>query len=209
MNKWLHLSTLFTLVILLAACGGGEVTTAGTAIVAPAVAEAGEPVTLSQDYDDAAGLRNQLALGILRLEGTAQALSPGQASTLLPLFQTLKVLGTSSTSAPEETEAVQSQIVASLKEDQVAALAAMQLTNADLQAYYLEIGASVVKTPEPGVTPQSRALKDLPPEQREAARATAEALGTPVGVGRSGGASKSDVLLDNVIELLTERAGGS
>jgi hypothetical protein len=119
------------------------------------------------------------------------------------------VLGTSSTSAPEETEAVQSQIVASLKEDQVVALAAMQLTNADLQAYYLEIGASLVKTPEPGVTPQSRALKDLPPEQREAARATAEALGTPVGGGRNGGASKSNVLLDYVIELLTERAGGS
>ncbi len=209
MNKWLYLSTLFTLVILLAACGGGEATTDGAAAVAPTVAESGDPVTLSQEYDDATSLRNQLALGILRLEGTAQALTPDHASTLLPLFQTLKVLTASSTSAPEETEAVQNQILASLKEDQVAALAAMQLTNADLQAYYVEIGASVVKTPEPGVTPQSQALKDLPPEEREAARATAEALGTPVGGGRSSGASKSDVLLDDVIELLTERAGGS
>ena len=99
--------------------------------------------------------------------------------------------------------------MASLTGDQVATIAALQLTNADLQAYYVEIGVKEVKTPEPGVTPQSNSLKDLPPEQREAVRATAEALGTPVGSGQSSGASKSDVLLDKVIELLAERAGGS
>lgn len=127
---------------------------------------------------------------------------------MLPLWQTLQTLAGSSTAAPEEVEALQDQITASLTGDQVAAIAALQLTNADLQAYYVEIGVSELKTPEPGVTPQSGSLKGLPQEQREAARATAQALGTPVGSGgTSSGTSKSDVLLDTVIELLTTRAG--
>jgi len=207
MNKGLLLSTLLIVVMLLAACGGTETTTDGTVAAESSAAEASAPSTLAEDYEDAASLRNQLALGILRLEGTAQALDAGQAGALLPLWQTLKALAASSTAAPEEIEALQAQIVASLTGDQVAAIAALQLTNADLQAYYVEIGVSEIKTPEPGVTPQSNSLKDLPPEQREAARATAEALGTPVGGGQSSGTTKSDVLLDKVIELLTERAG--
>ena len=208
MNKWLLLSTVVMLAALLSACGGEAPVPTDAGAETPAAALSGGSA-LSEDFADAAGLRNQLALGTLRLEGSALAVTAEQAATLLPLWQTLQVLGASTTSAPEEVEALQNQIVASLTEDQAAAIAAMGLTNADLQAYYVEIGVSEVKTPEPGVTPQSGALKDLPPEQREAARATAEALGTPVGGGRSGGTSKSDVLLDNLIELLAERAGGS
>jgi hypothetical protein len=208
MNKLLWLSTVLMLAILLAACGGTETTTDGAEVGTPSAAQEGSSVTLSEEYTDAASLRNQLALGTLRLEGTPQAITAEQAGTLLPLWQTLKALGASTTAAAAEVDAVHNQIVVSLTEDQVAAIAALQLTNADVQAYYAEIGLAV-QTPEPGVTPQSGAFKDLPPEQREAARATAEALGTPVGAGRSSGTSKSDVLLDNVIEMLTGRAGGS
>lgn len=195
MNKRLWLLIVPLLILLLAACGANE---AATDDVASA--------TLSEDYADAASLRNQLALGILRLEGTPRAVTPTQAGTLLPLWQTLQALAGSSASAPEEIEALQDQILASLTEDQVAAIAALQLTNADLQAYYVDIGISEVKTPEPGVTPQSGAFKDLPQEQREAARATAQALGTPVGSGGGSGTSKSDALLDNVIALLAQQA---
>ena len=127
---------------------------------------------------------------------------------MLPLWQTLQARAGSSTAAPEEVDALQDQITASLTGDQVAAMAALRLTNADLQAYYVELGVSELKTPEPGVTPQSGSFKDLPPEQREAVRATAQALGTPVGSGGgSSGTSKSAVLLDTVIALLTTRAG--
>jgi hypothetical protein len=142
----------------------------------------------------------------MRLEDTPEAVTAEQAGRLLPLWQALKTLSASTTSAPEEMEAVQNQVTASLTEAQVTAIAGLQLTNADLQAYLVEIGASEVRTPEPGVTPQSGSLKDLPPEQREAARATAVALGTPVGGGRGNGMSRGDVLLDNVIELLAQRA---
>ena len=161
--------------------------------------------TLTEDHEDALSLRNQLAFGTLQLEDTPNAVTAEQAVKLLPLWQTLKVLGESSTSAPEEMEAVQNLLMETLSPAQVASIAAWQLTNAGLQAYYVEIGVAEVRTPEPGVTPQSGSFKDLPQEQREAARATAEALGTPVG-GGSGGNSKRDALLENVIELLTARA---
>ncbi|MBN1138715.1 MAG: hypothetical protein JXM73_19165, partial [Anaerolineae bacterium] len=79
MNKWRYLSAVFLLTILLAACGGSEAVTGGATLAVPAEAEVGAAVTLTEDYDDAASLRNQLALGTLRLEGTDQALTPGQA----------------------------------------------------------------------------------------------------------------------------------
>ncbi|HFD38465.1 MAG TPA: hypothetical protein ENJ31_01255 [Anaerolineae bacterium] len=210
MRKWTFLAIVLSLVILLAACGGESASEDGAVSAPPAEEEAtttGE--TLTEDYEDALSLRNQLAFGILQLEDTPQAVTAEQAGKLLPLWQTLKALEASSTTAPEEMEAVQNQIAATLEPAQIASIADMKLTNADLRAYYVEIGVSEVKTPEPGVTPQSGSLKDLPPEQREAARATAAALGTPVGSGSGGGSAKKDILLDNVIELLTARAGES
>lgn len=165
---------------------------------------------LVDDYDDALSIRNQLALGTLRLEGTTNAITTEQAARLLPLWQALKTLSASTTTATEEVTAVQDQISAALEPAQISAIAGLRLTNAMLQAYYVEIGVTEVKTPEPGVTPQSSSLKDLPPEQREAAKATAQALGTPVGAGSGSAAAgaKKDALLDNVIVLLTNRAAG-
>ncbi len=192
------LSAALSLVVLLTAC-----TATPTPSAAPVAATGA--VGLTEDYSDALSIRNQLALGTLRLEGTSQAVTPAQAAQLLPLWQALKTLSASSTAAVEEIVALQNQIGAALTPPQTTAIADLKLTNAMLQAYYIEIGVSEVKTPEPGVTPQSSSLKDLPPEQREAARATAQALGTPVG-GGSSGSVKKDALLDNVIELLTNRA---
>jgi len=168
--------------------------------LAPSVAR------LMEDYEDALSVRNQLALGALELEKTPDAISSEQAVNLVLLWQTIKALGEASTSAPEEMEAVQDLIVAGLEPAQIASIAALKLTNADLQAYYVEIGVSEVKTPEPDATPQSGSLRELPQEEREAARATAQAMGTPVGGGSGGDTSKRDVLLDNVLELLTARA---
>ena len=161
---------------------------------------------LTEDYNDALSVRNQLAYGTLKLEGSAEAITAEQAAKLLPLWQALKTLSASSTSATEEVTAVQNQISAAMAPAQVSAIAGLKLTNAMLQAYYVEIGVSVASTPEPGVTPQSGSFKDLPPEQREAAKATAQAQGTPVGSGSS--SAKKDALLDNVIQLLTNRAAG-
>lgn len=190
---------LLGLAVLLAACGGAAT---------PAAPAAGISGGLVEDYADALSVRNQLALGTLRLEGTANAITAVQADTLLPLWQALKTLAASSTTATEETAAVQNQISAAMTPAQISAIGSLKLTNAMLQAYYVEIGISAASTPEPGVTPQSSSLKDLPPEQREAAKATAQAQGTPTGGGSGSSSAKKDALLDNVIQLLTNRAAG-
>lgn len=188
---------VLSLAVMVAGCGGA-------ATPAPAAAPAASSGGLVEDYPDALSVRNQLAFGTLRLEGTANAVTAAEAAKLAPLWQALKTLAASSTSATEEVIAVQNQISAAMTPAQISAIAGLKLTNAMLQAYYVEIGVSVASTPEPGVTPQSGSLKDLPPEQREAAKATAQAQGTPVGGGSS--SAKKDALLDNVILLLTNRA---
>jgi hypothetical protein len=188
---------VLSLAVMVAGCGG-----AATPAPAAAPASAGG---LTEDYADALSVRNQLAFGILRLEGTANAVTAAEAAKLAPLWQALKTLAASSTSATEEVTAVQNQISAALTPAQISAIAGLKLTNAMLQAYYVEIGVSAASTPEPGVTPQSSSLKDLPPEQREAAKATAQAQGTPVGGGSGSSSAKKDALLDNVIQLLTNR----
>jgi len=193
---------ILSLAVMVAACGAAPAP--AQPATAPAAASSGG---LVENYPDALSVRNQLALGSLRLEGTANAVTAAQAAKLLPLWQALKTLAASSTSATEEVTAVQNQISAAMTPAQISAIASLKLTNAMLQTYYVEIGVSVASTPEPGVTPQSSSFKDLPPEQREAAKATAQAQGTPVG-GGSGSSAKKDALLDNVIQLLTNRAAG-
>ncbi|MBM4459276.1 MAG: hypothetical protein FJ011_16205 [Chloroflexi bacterium] len=194
------LTIVLSLAVLVAACGGAATP------AAPAVGTSAGGLT--EDYADALSVRNQLAYGTLRLEGTANAVTAAQAAKLLPLWQALKTLAASSTSATEEVTAVQNQISAAMTPAQVSAIAGLKLTNAMLQAYYVEIGVSAASTPEPGVTPQSSSLKDLPPEQREAAKATAQAQGTPTGGGSGSSSAKKDALLDNVIQLLTNRTAG-
>lgn len=161
---------------------------------------------LSEDYDDALSTRNQLAFGTLKLETTAEAVTSAQAAQLLPLWQALNLLDASTTAAPEEVAAVQNQIVAAMTTAQIAAIAQMQLTNTQLQAYYVEIGVSEEKTPEPGVTPQSGSMRSVPTEQRASVRATAQALGTPVGAGNNSSIARRSALLDKVIQLLADRA---
>jgi len=163
---------------------------------------------LGDDYEDALNARNQLALGILRLEGSGNAVTPEQAQELALYWQALKALAADSTSAAEETTAVQAQTVAVMTPEQLEAIAAMQLTSADLNEFYVEQGVELT-TPEPGVTPQGGKNSGLSTEEKEAARATAEALGTPVGTGSgSDGSStaRKDILLDTLIELLGQRA---
>lgn len=185
---------LLILVLALAACGGadeGAGVDDGDSGAETAVAE------LTDTYDDALTTRNQLLLGIMRLEGTPQAVTVEQAAELATLWQAFAALSDSSTSAPEETEAVQNQIVDALTVEQVNAIVAMKLTNTELQTFYVAAGISEEKTPEPGVTPQSQRMSDLPQEDREATR---EASGGTIGSG--GGGEKSDALLDMILELL-------
>ena len=222
MKKYTVLSLMVVFVLALttvmSGCGGDSApTTAEPAstpqardvelVETPAAGDSEETLAdiLGDDYEDALSARNQLALGSLRLEGSGNAATPEQAQELTLYWQALKALSADSTAATEETTAVQDQIVQVMTPEQLEAIAAMRLTNSDLNEFYVEQGVELT-TPEPGVTPQGGKNSGLSTEDREATRTAAEALGTPVGTGGGGGAERKDILLDTLIELLGQRA---
>jgi len=176
---------------------------------------------LDTSYPDALDARSQLALGTMRLEGTAQAVTPQQAAALLPLWQALQ----GSVTASAEVNAVLGQIEATMHAEQVQAIAAMRLTGADMQDWVREQGPGAPTGPGGpggaggGIQGMGAAGGDAPPdmatrqaqfssmsqEERAALRATAEAAGISPGF-RSGSPAQPALWLGPLIALLQERA---
>lgn len=152
---------------------------------------------LSIDYADAANLRSQLAYGIIQLNGTSNAVSAEQAKTLIPLWQAVISLSGDETTASEELTAVQDQITLALTAEQLQAIAALQITNADLNSFYAQYGISL-PTPVPGVTKVPGSGSTKTEEEKAAARATAEASGQTTGTGQSA----KTLLFEKTIEYL-------
>lgn len=112
-------TTLLSLVIALAlaACGSAAGQGAGSA--------------LSTHYADSLPVAGQLAAGTLKLDSSELAVTAAQAGELLPLWQGLQSLLTSSTSSSQEIQGLVSQIESTMTADQVKAIAAMELTQSD------------------------------------------------------------------------------
>lgn len=163
------------------------------------------PATLNTDYEDAASLRNQLAYGTLKLEGSDQAITLEQAKVLLPLWQAIVALSGNETTATEELTAVQNQIIEGLTPAQLEAIVIKRITNTDLNAFYAEHGITF-PTPEPGVTKVPGSGKNRSQEDKEATRAAAAALGTSGEMGSGTGQTARTLLFTAVVELLTNRA---
>jgi hypothetical protein len=193
MKVWQFALVLVLLAGMLAGCGGDADTSTQEEASAP-LAEGGEGDTynssiLSTAYDQALPVSSQLALGIHLLEGTADAVTPEQAGTLLPLWQALQ---SESLQSEDETNAVLKQIEGALTSEQLAAIADMQLTGENLGAWMQERGVSLGLSPEAMATRQAAgggqgAFGDLSQEDREAMRATRQAGGEggfgPGGIG--------------------------
>jgi hypothetical protein len=201
------LITLTIVALLLVACGGTTVPAAPAAApIVPNTEVTPTPLSatyLKIDYADATNVRNQLALGTLKLEGTANAITAAQAKELLPLWQALVALSGTTTTAEAELTAVQNQIAEALQPAQLQAIGALQLTTTQLNAFYAEKGI-VMPTPVPGVTKVPGSGSGVSQADKEATRTAATALGTPVSSG-AGQAAKT-LLFQTVIELLTARA---
>ena len=123
-------------ITILAGCGGGE----EQAAPAPADTSSDDTSytseTLNMSYDDALDASSQLTLGTLNLEGTGNAVTPEQAKALLPLWQALQ----GGVTVQAEVDAVLKQIEGAMTQEQLAAIAAMQLTQEDLRAWMQEQG---------------------------------------------------------------------
>ena len=169
---WYAMLVVALAVATLAGCGG-EATTA------PADTGDGETYVsevLDTSYEGALSVSNQLALGTMQLEGTENAITPEQAVALLPLWQALQ----GGVTAEAEVNAVLKQIEGAMTQEQLAAIAAMQLTQEGLQAWMEEQGPGMGGGfPGPG--------GDMSEEEREALRATRQAESGGQGVFPGGG----------------------
>ena len=151
-------------------------------------------------------------LGMLKLEGTEQAVTPDQAKALLPLWQAFQG---GALQASAERNAVMAQIEAQMTPAQLEAIAALQLTPDDLRSWAQEqglnigMGMGMGMGGDQGSSPDAQATRragfaggedmspemaarraefqDMSEEQREVFRTTAQAGGGSVGPGRGAG----------------------
>jgi hypothetical protein len=141
MQKWIILPLIIIAMLLLSACNSaapssaadtaGEATSE-TTVESGAAQESGN-VRLEASAGDLS-VQAQLALGTLQLEDTELAVDEALAAELLPLWQALQSLSNSDTTAEAELTAVVNQIQDTMNQDQIQAIAAMQLTEERLNA---------------------------------------------------------------------------
>jgi hypothetical protein len=136
MKKTLLFFTLFTLLLVLAACGGAS--------------NSGDTASASTSLS----LQDELLIGTFKLEDTSLAVSSDQVSQLIPLWETMQSLAASGTTATEEINAVITQIKSTMTSQQINAITAMGLTQQDLTTVMSENGltsksSSAGSTPEP------------------------------------------------------------
>lgn len=138
-------------------------------------------VALGATYEGALPAGSQLVLGTFELGGAANAVTPAQAETLLPLWQ---VIQGGSLQNDAETNAVLKQIEGAMTAEQLAAIAAMQLTMADLGVWMQEQGEDFVPPSGAAADPGGFAPPDgMNEEEMAALRATAQAGGGMPGGG--------------------------
>ena len=118
---------LILLVLSLVGCKSSQATLTA---VSKSLGEIYASQALDTSYAGALNAYRQLMLGTVRLEGTDNAVTPEQAKTLLVLWQSLQGRALQSDA---EREAVLAYIETQMTPVQVQAIAAMRLTQADLQ----------------------------------------------------------------------------
>ncbi|PWB52040.1 MAG: hypothetical protein C3F13_12235 [Anaerolineales bacterium] len=98
---------------------------------------------------------NQLLVGTLKLDGTANALTSEQAAQLLPLWQAYLSLSNSDTAAEAEVGGLLKQIQASMTAQQIDAITDMNLTSTDMMELMQSMGGPMGPrgTPDPNSTP--------------------------------------------------------
>lgn len=196
MKRWILSISLMTLAaVLLAACGGGT----PQAAPASASASSGSGTSLDTSYANALPIRNQLLLGTLKFDETAQPLSATQAAALLPLWQGIRGTMNSGAAAQAESDALLKQIEAGLSAEQRAAIRGWKLTQVDLQEWARSQGIATAS----GNATGSGMGAGEPGGQALSAEARATRQAERGGSAESGGLSKA--LVDAVINLLENK----
>jgi len=193
MKRTITLGTFLVLAAwLLVACGGtNESALAGSGT------EGTTDSSLDTSYENALAVRNQLALGTLRLEETDWPVTAEQVPELLLLWQALRGTIGSGASAPAEVDALLEQIEGAMTVEQLAAIRAMQLTQADLQTWAQSQSLNMTQGSGLGAG-QRGSGRDLSEDERATRQAEREG-------SSSAGSGTSQALVDAVIALLETR----
>ena len=198
MKRWILSISLLTLsALLLAACGSATAPQAGQT---SASAPSGSGTSLDTGYANALPVRNQLLLGTLKLDETAQPLSATQAAALLPLWQGIRGTMNSGAAAQAETDALLKQIEAGLSAEQRAAIRGWKLTQVDLQEWARSRG---ITTASGNAAGSGMGSGEPGGGQALSAEARATRQAERGGSAESGGLSKA--LVDAVINLLESK----
>jgi hypothetical protein len=190
-NNGILVGVVIAMILILSGCAGASApgSSTGGNPTAPSGGSTGAAGTeeytsaaLPASYENALPASTQLALGILRLEDTPQAVTQAQAKALLPLWEAFQG---SALQNQTEQNAVLKQIEGTLSAEQVKSIAAMQLTQDDLRSWMDQQGMQVGPPPgTPGTPgPGGGPFGDMTDEQRAAFQATAEASGGRGGFG--------------------------
>jgi hypothetical protein len=139
MNKTV-LFIVSVLTLILSACNG--------------TSNAGAPVADAQGGRSAGELSMpmQIAIGTIKLDGTGNGVTAGQAKQLLPLWETLQVLDASDTAATEEKDALLTQIQETMTPEQTQAITGLNLTRQDMFSIMQSQGGLTFGGPQNGTT---------------------------------------------------------
>ena len=202
--------------VMLAGCKSSGQSAPAAATKSPGETYASK--THSTSFTGALNASNQLMLGMLRLEGTDNAITSEQAKTMLSLMRPLQG---QALKADAEVNAVLAAIEAQLTPTQLSAIAGMRLTQDDLQAWTRDNSPGGGPGPgQGGAGPQGTpgALPaggggarpaQMPTRQAQAGGAAPQGGGRP-GANAGGGGpgfGQSNVLLNSLIRLLVTKSG--
>jgi len=152
------------LTLLLSACGGSAQASnpaqGGQSGSGAQNGPSGRSPFGNQDPNAPLPLASALAVGTIKLDSTAQAVSVDEAKQLIPLWEGLQSLIGSDTAAKAEVEGVINQIRSTMTTDQVSAIQAMKLTGSDEasifgQGRFAFGGPNTQGTPQAGATPDA------------------------------------------------------
>jgi hypothetical protein len=161
-----------------------------------------------------------LIVGIFKLENTDQAVTVKQASELLPLWEVIKSMAASDTSAQEEVDAAIGQIRENLTSTQLQKITAMNLTEQDVSVFEqtLSAGTMIKSTSQSATSSKSSAGLAGPPDGGPGGDALG---GVVMGMSQVQGSTASastvqafnrtsirvsSTMLEAVIKLMQERA---
>jgi hypothetical protein len=133
-------AVIVILVMVLVACGAKSSST--TSQTGNSNTTAANATPGARNFTQPLPLAESLVIGTFKLEGTANAITPTQATALVPLWQAYAQLTSSNTAAQAEIDAVIAQIQSTMTSQQVQAITAMKLTRQDLFTTESSLGLS-------------------------------------------------------------------